>query len=341
MTISKLSLFSTKVASMFRKKPVRSKPASSQTDAAPKESFYVPQPSSPTPSLEDFDLIKPIGQGSTANVLLVRHKETGRLYSLKVVSKSGRYEEVMREQEVLKVVTDKTPFLLTVVASWHDSENYFLLTPFCPGGDLEALLKSSGPLAPERVRVAQMLLALETLHDLGIVHRDVKPANVFVDAEGNAMLGDLGLASTPHTREPFFVHFEADPEATEGSFRWEEEVTTTERCGTPAFRPTEQHYGREYGCEADVWALGVTSFEMITCRSPFASNPQTPEDCALAADWEPVHFKASDNLDEDVQGLVAAMLTKDRLLRPTVKDLKKHLFFASTYASHLSHHTSE
>jgi serine/threonine protein kinase len=84
-----------------------------------------------TPTLGDFDVLKMIGKGASGKVFLVRNKATQEIYSLKVVPKSGRFEDVIREQGLLRAIEeggDTACFVLSLVASWHDTENYYLLT---------------------------------------------------------------------------------------------------------------------------------------------------------------------------------------------------------------------
>jgi serine/threonine protein kinase len=174
-------------------------------------------------------------------------------------------------------------------------------------------------------------LALESLQRLGIVHRDIKPANVFLDATGNIVLGDLGLGKKfsleDRGPEPFHVVFNADPTATSGSFHFDS-PTTNERCGTPAFMAPDQHHGRPYSYDVDVWGIGVSFFYMLTGRSPWSGNPKTVDDYARIAGRRP-HFKPDDGLDEETQDIIEWMLVPIREARPTVQELKKHTFFSS------------
>lgn len=105
---------------------------------------------------------------------------------------------------------------------------------------------------------------MEHLHRQAILHRDIKPSNVFFDAAGNVVLGDLGFGKA--FQGPEFVSFNADPDASSGSFRWEECCTTNEACGTLPFMSPQQHFGRNYSYDVDVWGVGMTLFWMLTGR---------------------------------------------------------------------------
>ncbi|KAJ7658953.1 kinase-like domain-containing protein, partial [Mycena rosella] len=292
-------------------------------------------PAPEIPTLADFDVLKPIGKGATSRVFLVRHKLTQKEYALKVAPKPSKTSsDLPLEQAMLRSISqDGSPFLLRLVASWDDSMNYYLLTPWCEGGDLASILLQ-GRLPRERAteHLAQLILALEDLHSRRILHRDVKPSNIFVDGRGNAILGDLGygkrFAFSADPQEPDFVEFNADPEAASGSFRWQECVTA-ERCGTPAFMSPQQHCGEEYSFDVDVWGLGMCFFYMLTGRSPFDGSPRTPEEFAHTFKTAPVRFEEADGLDEDVRDLVRCMLSKNGRSRVALSEIKNHAVFAS------------
>ncbi|KAJ7489478.1 kinase-like domain-containing protein [Mycena latifolia] len=290
--------------------------------------------SPPSLSLDSFHVLRLLGKGANSKVYLVQHKKTEELYALKVSPKSGSAAMgVPEEQRVLQSISEGSRYLLSLVGSWHDTSNFYLLTRWCQGPDLATQLVLERKFSHDRARLylAQLIVALEDLHGQRIIHRDVKPSNIFFDADGNAVLGDLGLGkSFPLSRnheEPDFVHFEADPNATSGSFRWEECISS-ERCGTPAFMSPDQHFGNPYSFDTDIWSLGMTFFYMLTGRSPFAGNPRTAEEFGRAAMEQPIVFKEDDGLDEEVQDVVYWLLSKNRPNRTTLREIKGHTFFS-------------
>jgi serine/threonine protein kinase len=107
------------------------------------------------------------------------------------------------------------------------------------------------------------------LHDQRVIHRDVKPANIFLHEEGNAVLGDLGLCKnfrlSADPGDSDYFTFDADPDATSGRFDFPA-CETDQWCGTSPFMSPDQHWGRPYSFDADVWALGVSFFYMLTGR---------------------------------------------------------------------------
>ncbi|KAJ7442166.1 kinase-like domain-containing protein [Mycena galericulata] len=205
-----------------------------------KSPVTVPVPASPpltastTPralSTDDFDVLLPIGHGTSSSVFLVRNKATKALHALKKAPKLEQPADIHTEQSILKSIAalpDAPRSLLSLEASWADSKNHYMLTPWCGGKDLTPFFVDRPQFTAERVRVyiAQLVVAVEALHRQRIIHRDIKPANVFLTKEGNVVLGDFGLAKRfPATVTPGvnggddpIVTFAADPDASSGSF---------------------------------------------------------------------------------------------------------------------------
>ncbi|KAK7029805.1 kinase-like domain-containing protein [Favolaschia claudopus] len=155
------------------------------------------------------------------------------------------------------------PFLTTLVKPW------------CAGKDLASLLLDERKLSSDRVKfyMSQLVLALETLHDLNIVHRDVKTANIFLTGDGNLILGDFGLAK---------------------QFCTNLTCTTNERCGIPSWMSPAQIAGSAYSFDTDMWGLGMVMFRMLTGRLPSDDSGVAEAD---------VTFRAGDCVDSIAQDL--------------------------------------
>ncbi|KAJ7083665.1 kinase-like domain-containing protein [Mycena belliarum] len=298
-------------------------------------------------SLDNFDVLRLLGKGATSRVFLVRCKRSEALYALKVVPKTrSSISNLPHEEKALRCIAeDGCPFLILLAGSWEDTANFYLLTSWCQGTDMAAQILREGRFSKDRARLylAQLILALENLHARRVLHRDVKPANIFFDAKGSAVLGDLGLARHfpvgIDADEPDYVSFEADPDATSGSFHWEG-CSTTERCGTPAFMSPDQHQGAPYSFDTDVWSLGVTFFYMLTGRSPFPGNPRSPTEYARVAMGTSVGFKDEDDLDEEVRDVILWLVAKNSRDRATLDEIKEHTFFSCIAWDELASGTS-
>jgi len=203
--------------------------------------------------LNNFDLIKCIGRGSYAKVLLVKLKSTQKLYAMKIIKK----ELVNDEEDVDWVQTEKNvfetasnyPFLVGLHSCFQSTSRLFFVIEYVNGGDLMFHMQKQRRLPEEHARFysAEIILALHFLHDKGIIYRDLKLDNVLLDSEGHIKLTDYGMCK-------------------EGIRDGE---TTGTFCGTPNYIAPEILRGEEYDFSVDWWALGVLMFEMMAGRSPF------------------------------------------------------------------------
>jgi serine/threonine protein kinase len=158
-----------------------------------------PQAERDATSIEDFDILKPISRGAFGRVYLARKKLTGDVFAIKVLKKFG----LKRKNTVARVLAERNimsmthnPFIVRLAMTFQNDRNLYLVMEYLPGGDLAALLRAMGALDEDMARVymAETVLALEYIHSLGIVHRDVKPENLLIDRYGHIKLTDFGLS---------------------------------------------------------------------------------------------------------------------------------------------------
>jgi serine/threonine protein kinase len=157
------------------------------------------EPERDVTSIEDFDILKPISRGAFGRVYLARKKLTGDVFAIKVLKKFG----LKRKNTVARVLAERNimsmthnPFIVRLAMTFQNERNLYLVMEYLPGGDLAALLRAMGALDEDMARVymAETVLALEYIHGLGIVHRDVKPENLLIDRYGHIKLTDFGLS---------------------------------------------------------------------------------------------------------------------------------------------------
>lgn len=219
-------------------------------------------------SLEQFNLLRVIGRGSYAKVLMVEQRTTQRVYAMKVIKKELVNDDedidwVQTEKHVFETATNY-PFLVGLHSCFQTDSRLFFVIEFVSGGDLMFHMQRQRKLHEEHARfyAAEICLALNFLHERGIVYRDLKLDNVLLDHDGHVKLTDYGMCKeglVPGDRTNTF-------------------------CGTPNYIAPEVLRGEEYDFSVDWWALGVLMFEMLAGRSPFdvvggAENPdQNTED---------------------------------------------------------------
>jgi serine/threonine protein kinase len=283
------------------------------------------------PRLENFTVLRCLGDGSSGEVYLARENDTSGLYALKVIPKrklSGTLlaiETVMAERNLLLDLRGND-FILQVRACFHDSRNYYLVTEYHPAGDLHTLLLMKGSrLDAVRFYMAELLIALEYIHSKRVIHRDIKPENVFIDVDGHIVLGDFGLARKLGAGQ--------------------DTISSNEMFGTPAYTPPEVFGGRPYGREVDIWAFGVMLYELITGKEAFKSTtvPQNDPNWLLHLSRHILHdeLETSPYLTSDSADLISKLLRK----RPEARlsdfhEIRKHPFFHGINWDAISKRTS-
>lgn len=149
----------------------------------------------------DFEMISIIGRGAFGEVILVRHRKNGSYYAMKKLRKADmlRKEQVNHawsERHVL--VAADHPFVCKLCYAFQNKDYLYLIMEFLPGGDLMTLLIERDTLSEDDARfyVAEMVVAIDTIHKLGFIHRDVKPDNLLIDKDGHLKLSDFGLCKS-------------------------------------------------------------------------------------------------------------------------------------------------
>nr|XP_002128901.1 protein kinase C iota type-like [Ciona intestinalis] len=279
-------------------------------------------PNAPGFGLKDFEMLKVIGRGSYAKVLLVKLKSTDKMYAMKVIKK----ELVTDEEDIDWVQTEKHvfetasnyPFLVGLHSCFQTPERLFFVIEYVNGGDLMFHMQRQRKLPEEHARfyAAEIVLALHFLHEKGIIYRDLKLDNVLLDSDGHIKLTDYGMCK-------------------EGIRKG---VNTSTFCGTPNYIAPEILRGEDYDFSVDWWALGVLMFEMMAGRSPFdivgmTDNPeQNTEDYLFQVILEKV-IRIPRSLSVKASSVLKGFLNKipvDRLgcnHESGFQDILDHQFF--------------
>ena len=147
-----------------------------------------------------FEKIKTLGIGAFGEVALVQKKDNGALYAMKTLRKSdvlqrNQAAHVRAERDILSEVDND--WVVKLYHAFQDRSNLYFVMAYIPGGDMMSLLIKKGifeePLA--RFYIAELVLAIESVHDMGFIHRDIKPDNILIDKDGHIKLTDFGLCT--------------------------------------------------------------------------------------------------------------------------------------------------
>lgn len=212
------------------------------------------------PVVPGYDIIEELGRGAMGVVYKARQVGLNRLVALKVVRSGAHASEQQRSRfqiEAAALARLRHPHIVQIhEVGEHQGLPYFAME-FLPGGTLARQLRGQ-PLPPEEAArmVATLARAVQHAHEAGVVHRDLKPTNVLLGADGTARIADFGLAK----------HLDAAQGPT----------CTGTVLGTPSYMAPEQAAGRTHdiGPAADVYSLGAVLYELVTGRPPFkAANP--------------------------------------------------------------------
>ncbi|GAA5977034.1 hypothetical protein JCM10908_004831 [Rhodotorula pacifica] len=153
--------------------------------------------------LDDFRTVKVIGKGAFGEVRLVQKVDTGKIYAMKSLKKAEMFKKdqlahVRSERDVL--AESNSPWVVQLYYSFQDANNLYLLMEFLPGGDLMTMLIKYDTFSEDVTRfyMAECVLAIEAVHKLGFIHRDIKPDNILIDKDGHVKLSDFGLSTGFH-----------------------------------------------------------------------------------------------------------------------------------------------
>lgn len=243
-----------------------------------------------------------IGRGAMATVYLAKDSDLGRPVALKVLlgSLARNPEQVRRFQmEALAAAPLQHPNIVRIYDAGTLSGVPFIAMEYVEGESLERFLQRSGALPwPHALHIAQQIAdALDCAHRAGIVHRDVKPANILLDRQGRVRLSDFGIANI--TRYPMTP------------------TGPTEFLGTPEYMSPEQCAGStDLAPSTDLFSLGVTLYRMLSAQMPFEGTT-TVSLIKSIAELNPARLNSLvTQLPDDVARLVAHLLEKQRHQRP-------------------------
>uniref|UniRef100_A0A8C8M7M2 Ribosomal protein S6 kinase n=1 Tax=Oncorhynchus tshawytscha TaxID=74940 RepID=A0A8C8M7M2_ONCTS len=272
--------------------------------------------------MENFELLKVLGTGAYGKVFLVRKNsghDEGKLYAMKVlkkaaiVQKAKTAEHTRTERQVLEHIR-QSPFLVTLHYAFQTQTKLHLILDYVSGGEMFTHLYQRDHFSEEEVRIyiGEIILALEHLHKLGIVYRDIKLENILLDSEGHLVLTDFGLSK---------------------EFLEEEKERTYSFCGTIEYMAPEIIRGKSgHGKSVDWWSLGILMFELLTGASPFTLEGERNSQSEVSKRILRCEPPFPSMIGVVAQDLLRKLLVKDPHKRlgsgpRGAEDIKSHAFF--------------
>ncbi|KAJ3857424.1 kinase-like domain-containing protein [Lentinula lateritia] len=311
--------------------------------------------------LDDFRTVKVIGKGAFGEVRLVQKTDTGKIYAMKTLKKDEMLKKdqlahVRAERDVL--AESNSPWVVQLFYSFQDPSYLYLIMEFLPGGDLMTMLIKYDTFSEDVTRfyMAECVLAIEAVHKLGFIHRDIKPDNILIDKEGHIKLSDFGLSTGFHKQHDSNYYQRLLESATKGpqtpnsaqparnsvmvnsinlTITNKDQIATWKAnrrklaystVGTPDYIAPEIFLQRGYSNECDWWSLGAIMFECMVGYPPFCSE-STHETYQKIMQWQQfLMFPDDVHLSEEAEDIVRRLITGAER-RLNVDQIKQHPFF--------------
>ncbi|KAL1508869.1 hypothetical protein ABEB36_003694 [Hypothenemus hampei] len=253
-----------------------------------------------------------LGAGSFGMVVLCRDKRNNKPYALKLLEKANiiktkQLAHTGAEIKLMQIIS--FPFIIDMHGFFMDNVYVGICMSFANAGDmfthLKNLKKFEEPLA--KFYAAQVLLAFEYLHHLGVVYRDLKPENILMDLQGYLKITDLGFCKKIDNNRTYTL------------------------CGTPEYLAPEIILNQGYNKSVDYWSYGVLIFEMTAGFAPFfAKDPMRLYEKIVSG-----KYQCPPSISKPLKNLLSNILIVDRskrygLLKNGIKDIKGHEWFKNT-----------
>ncbi|KAK3054420.1 hypothetical protein LTR09_004688 [Extremus antarcticus] len=282
-----------------------------------------------------YDFIELIGKGAFGRVYKCRDKTTNQLVAIKIINtdvvdytnhteeKDDTIKDFLKEVNTLQQLKDSNAKNINMIKEAFDlQEQLWIVCEYCTGGSIRTLMRAQPAgepgLAEEfLVPIARELaLAIKSVHDIGVIHRDIKSTNVYITESGEIQLGDFGIVGVLE----------------------DESSKRRTIIGTPHYMPREMlppnsRYGgnqapEAYGREVDIWSFGCTIYEMATGMPPNARN-MDPDSLNLLLQEKAPRLEGGDH-SQELRDFIAFCLNSDPKERPTAEEVIQHSYVTGT-----------
>ena len=260
-------------------------------------------------NFKSFEILELIGSGSFGKVFKVKLKSTNEIFAMKVLNKSYLFKKkllrfAITECNVLK--ESNCPFIIKLHYSFQTPDNLYMILDYCSIGDLSYQIQLNLLEEDEaKFYIAELILAIEYLHNHNIIYRDLKPENILIDSEGHIKLADFGLAKENVIND----------------------IPNKTFCGSPHYLSPEMLSKEGATKASDIYGIGAILYELISGNPPFFTQDQNE----MFQNISENKLEFQEFFSEEIKDLLKKMLDKEPKKRIGINndksDLKNHVFF--------------